>query len=58
MARVVRLAESSARGDYRPSDEYVTTASQDVPLQLSKAGVRLAFVPNNAPSACPAGASR
>jgi hypothetical protein len=30
------------------SDDYVTTATQDVALQLSKAGVRLAFVLNNA----------
>jgi hypothetical protein len=35
------------RVSYRLSNEYVTTAAQDVPLQLSKARVRLAFVPNN-----------
>jgi S1/P1 Nuclease len=42
------LPEPSARGTYRLTDEYVTTATQDVALQLSKAGVRLAFVLNKA----------
>jgi hypothetical protein len=43
-----QLPESSARGSFRLSDEYVTTATQDVAIQLSKAGVRLAFALNNA----------
>jgi len=43
-----QLPEPSARGSFRLSDEYVTTATEDVALQLSKAGVRLAFVLNNA----------
>src|SRR5262252_9029850 len=43
-----QLPEPSVRGSFRLSDEYVTTATEDVALQLSKAGVRLAFVLNNA----------
>src|SRR5215475_3585261 len=43
-----QLPEPSAHGSFRLSDEYVTTATEDVALQLSKAGVRLAFVLNNA----------
>lgn len=43
-----QLPEPSARGTYRLSDEYVTTATDDVAQQLSKAGVRLAFVLNKA----------
>jgi len=42
------LSEPSARGSYGLSDEYVKTATADVALQLSKAGVRLAFLLNNA----------
>jgi hypothetical protein len=38
----------SSRGTYRLSDEYVTSATADVAQQLSKAGVRLAFVLNKA----------
>jgi hypothetical protein len=38
------LPEPSARGTYRLSDEYITTATNDVAQQLSKAGVRLAFL--------------
>jgi S1/P1 Nuclease len=41
------LPEPSRRGNFRLSDEYVTTATHDVAQQLSKAGVRLAFVLNN-----------
>ncbi len=43
-----QLPEPSARGTFRLSDEYVTTATDDVAQQLSKAGVRLAFVLNKA----------
>src|SRR5215468_10576332 len=42
------LPMPSSKGTYRLSDEYVTTATADVATQLSKAGVRLAFVLNNA----------
>jgi nuclease S1 len=42
------LPEPSARKSYRLTDEYITTASDDVAQQLSKAGVRLAFVLNKA----------
>jgi len=43
-----QLPEPNRRGSFRLPDDYVTTATQDVALQLSKAGVRLAFVLNNA----------
>jgi len=43
-----QLPDPNSRGSFRLSDDYVTTATQDVALQLSKAGVRLAFVLNNA----------
>jgi hypothetical protein len=43
-----QLPEPNRRGSFRLSDDYITTATQDVALQLSKAGVRLAFVLNNA----------
>jgi hypothetical protein len=42
------LQEPSARKTYRLTDEYITTAMDDVAQQLSKAGVRLAFVLNKA----------
>jgi len=42
------LPEPSPRGTFRLSDEYVTTATNDVAQQLSMAGVRLAFVLNKA----------
>jgi hypothetical protein len=46
------LPEPSARNNktYRLTDEYITTttATDDVAQQLSKAGVRLAFVLNSA----------
>jgi hypothetical protein len=40
-----QLPEPS-HGGYRISDDYVTAATQDVAVQLSKAGVRLAFLLN------------
>ncbi len=43
-----QLPEPSSRGSYRLSDDYVTTATDDVAQQLSKAGVRLAFILNSA----------
>jgi hypothetical protein len=43
-----QLPEPSTRGAYRLSDEYITTATDDVARQLSRAGVRLAFVLNKA----------
>jgi hypothetical protein len=43
-----QLPAPSTRGTYRLTDEYVTTATDDVARQLSKAGMRLAFVLNNA----------
>ena len=43
-----KLPEPSARGSYRLTDEYITAATDDVAQQLSKAGVRLAFVLNGA----------
>lgn len=42
------LGEPSSPGSYRLSDEYVTTATDDVARQLSKAAVRLAFILNKA----------
>src|SRR6266849_6924580 len=42
------LSEPSSRGSYRLSEKYIKTATADVALQLSKAGVRLAFLLNNA----------
>jgi hypothetical protein len=42
------LPEPSSRGSYRLTDKYITTATDDVALQLSRAGVRLAFVLNKA----------
>jgi hypothetical protein len=43
-----QLPEPNARGSFRLSDDYVTEATQDVSLQLSKAGVRLALILNKA----------
>jgi hypothetical protein len=40
--------EPSSRGSYRLTEEYITTATDDVAQQLSKAGGRLAFVLNKA----------
>jgi len=42
------LPAANARGAYRLTGDYVTTATGDVSLQLSKAGVRLAFILNQA----------
>jgi S1/P1 Nuclease len=41
-----QLPEPNARGSFRLSDDYVGEATQDVSLQLSKAGVRLALILN------------
>ena len=43
-----QLPEPGPRGTFRLSEEYVTNATDDVAQQLSKAGVRLAFVLNEA----------
>jgi hypothetical protein len=43
-----QLPEPNARGSFRLSEDYVTEATQDVSLQLSKAGVRLALILNKA----------
>jgi hypothetical protein len=43
-----QLPAPNGRGSYRLTDEYVTTATEDVSQQLSKAGVRLAFILNRA----------
>jgi hypothetical protein len=42
------LPTPNARHTFRLTDDYVTMATQDVSLQLSKAGVRLAFILNQA----------
>jgi hypothetical protein len=42
------LPEPSGRNTYELTDKYITTATDDVAQQLSKAGVRLAFVLNKA----------
>jgi hypothetical protein len=43
-----QLPDPNSRGSFRLSDDYVTTATQDAALQSSRAGVRLAFVLNDA----------
>jgi hypothetical protein len=43
-----QLPEPNRRGGYRLSDAYIKMATRDVATQLSKAGVRLAFVLNKA----------
>nr|WP_294560022.1 S1/P1 nuclease [uncultured Rhodopila sp.] len=43
-----QLPQPNARGRFRLSDAYVAMATRDVATQLSKAGVRLAFVLNTA----------
>jgi hypothetical protein len=43
-----QLPAPKASGSYRLPDDYVTMATQDVSLQPSKAGVRLAFILNQA----------
>jgi hypothetical protein len=42
------LPRPNARGRFQLSDDYVAMATQDVAMQLSRAGVRLAFVLNKA----------
>jgi hypothetical protein len=42
-----RLPQPSGRGGYRLPEQYVTMATQDVAVQLSKAGIRLAFLLNH-----------
>jgi S1/P1 Nuclease len=41
-----QLPAANARGSFRLPDEYITMATNDVSLQLSKAGVRLAMILN------------
>jgi hypothetical protein len=41
-----QLPEPNTHGSFRLSDDYVTMATNDVALQLSKAGVRLAMILN------------
>jgi hypothetical protein len=43
-----QLPEPNSRGSFRLIDDYVTMATNDVALQLSKAGVRLAVILNQA----------
>jgi hypothetical protein len=43
-----QLPEPNSHGSFRLTDDYVTMATQDVSLQLSKAGVRLALILNRA----------
>jgi hypothetical protein len=43
-----KLPAPSSRGSYRLSDDYVNTATDEVAMQLSRAGVRLAEVLNRA----------
>ncbi|MGY3133804.1 hypothetical protein ACVWZM_004486 [Bradyrhizobium sp. USDA 4501] len=41
-----QLPAPNARGSFRLTDDYVTTATNDVGIQLGKAGVRLAMILN------------
>ena len=41
-----QLPDPSSKGVYRLDDDYMATAVQDVSIQLSKGGVRLAFILN------------
>jgi hypothetical protein len=43
-----QLPAANSHGSFRLSDDYVSTATNDVSLQLSKAGVRLAMILNQA----------
>jgi hypothetical protein len=43
-----QLPAPNSHGGFRLTDDYVTTATNDVSLQLSKAGVRLAMILNQA----------
>ena len=42
------LPQPNGRGSYRLPEPYIAMATQDVAVQLSKAGIRLAFVLNRA----------
>jgi hypothetical protein len=42
------LPQPNGRGSYRLPEQYIAMATQDVAVQLSKAGIRLAFVLNHA----------
>jgi hypothetical protein len=42
-----QLPEPNPRHSYLLTSDYVSMATQDVAVQLSKAGVRLAFILNN-----------
>jgi hypothetical protein len=48
-----RLPTPNGRGSYRLTDEYVAMATRDVATQLSKAGVRLAWLLNKTLGGCP-----
>src|SRR6266478_3234806 len=43
-----QLPQPNSHGSFRLTDDYVSTATNDVSLQLSKAGVRLAMILNQA----------
>jgi S1/P1 Nuclease len=43
-----QLPTPNTHGGFRLTDDYVSTATNDVSLQLSKAGVRLAIILNQA----------
>ena len=43
-----RLPPPNTHDNFRLTDDYVSTAANDVSLQLSKAGVRLAMILNQA----------
>jgi alanine racemase len=43
-----QLPEPNSKHVYRLSDDYMAMATQDAAMQLSKGGVRLAFVLNQA----------
>jgi hypothetical protein len=43
-----QLPEPNTHGSFRLTDDYVTTATNDAAIQLSKAGVRLAMILNQA----------
>ena len=46
MMPMVKVPEANSKHVYRLSDDYMATATNDVALQLTKGGVRLAFVLN------------
>jgi hypothetical protein len=48
-----RLPSPNYPGSYRLTDEYVALATRDVAVQLSRAGVRLAWLLNKAVGGCP-----